>query len=114
MTVRRVHAAHGWILPVAAMVVSALAVGAAAGWLVWDEPITRWMVDSRTEALNDFFRRVSFLGSTPVVVVVSLLAAAASWRRCPRLADRDPRRPRRPTVGRGVPQGARRSRAPRR
>ena len=86
MTVRRVHAAHGWILPVAAMAVSALAVGAAAGGLVWDEPIARWMVDSRTEALNDFFRRVSFLGSTPVVVVVSLLAALASWRRCPRLA----------------------------
>jgi membrane-associated phospholipid phosphatase len=86
MTVRRVHTAHGWILPVAAMVVSAIAVGAVAGWLVWDEPITRWMVESRTEAVNDFFRRVSFLGSTRVVVVVSLLAAAASWRRCPRLA----------------------------
>jgi membrane-associated phospholipid phosphatase len=86
MTVRRLHAAYGWILPVAAMVVSAFAVGAVAGWLVWDEPITRWMVDSRTEAANDFFRHVSFLGSTRVVVVVSLLAAAASWRRCPHLA----------------------------
>jgi membrane-associated phospholipid phosphatase len=86
MTLRRVHAAHGWILPVAAIVVSVLAVGAAAGWLVWDEPITRWMVDSRTEAWNDLFRRISFLGSTKVVVVVSLAAAAASWRRCPRLA----------------------------
>ena len=86
MTVRRVDAAHGWILPLAGMVVSATAVGAAAGWLPWDEPITRWMVDSRTEGVNDFFRRVSFLGSTPVVVVVSLTAAAVAWRRCPRLA----------------------------
>jgi membrane-associated phospholipid phosphatase len=86
MTVRRVHAAHGWILPVAGMVVAALAVGALGGWLVWDEPVTRWIVDSRTDWWDDFFRRVSFLGSTPVVVVVSLLAAAASWRRCPRLA----------------------------
>jgi len=86
MTVRRVHAAHGWILPLAGMVVSAIAVGAAAGWLPWDEPITRWMVDSRTEGVNAFMRRVSFFGSTPVVVGVSLVAAAVSWRRCPRLA----------------------------
>jgi undecaprenyl-diphosphatase len=86
MTVRSIHAAHGWILPIAAMVVSALAVGAVGGWLFWDAPITRWMVDSRTAGLNDFFSRVSFLGSTKVVVTVSLAAAALSWRRCPRLA----------------------------
>ena len=86
MTVRSIHAAHGWILPIAAMVVSALAVGAVAGWLFWDEPITRWVVDSRTSTLNEVFSRVSFLGSTKVVVAVSLAAAALSWRRCPRLA----------------------------
>jgi undecaprenyl-diphosphatase len=31
-------------------------------------------------------RRVSFLGSTPVVLTVSVLAALVAWRRCPRLA----------------------------
>ena len=86
MTVRRIHAAHGWILPAASILFSVLAVGAAAGWLVWDEPITRWTVDSRTPTLDDFFRRVSFLGSTRVVVVISAAAAAVTWRRCPRLA----------------------------
>jgi membrane-associated phospholipid phosphatase len=86
MTVGRVHAAQQWILPCAAILVSALAVGAAAGWLFWDEPITRWVVDARTSSLNAVFRRISFFGSTRVVVVVTLVAAALSWRRCPRLA----------------------------
>jgi membrane-associated phospholipid phosphatase len=86
MTVGRVHAAHQWILPCAAILVSALAVGAVAGWLFWDEPITRWVVDARTADLNAVFRRISFLGSTRVIVVVTLIAAALSWKRCPRLA----------------------------
>ncbi len=86
MTVGRMHAAHQWVLPVAAILVSVLAVGAAGGWLVWDEPITRWVVDSRTPGRNDFFRRISLFGSTRIVVVVSLVAAAVTWRRCPRLA----------------------------
>ena len=86
MTVGRIHAAQDWILPAAAILVSVLAVGAAGGWLFWDQPVTNWMVEARTSGLSAFFRRVSFLGSTRVVVVVSLLAAALSWRRCPRLA----------------------------
>ena len=86
MTVGRVHAAQQWILPCAAILVSALAVGAAAGWLFWDEPITNWVVDLRTSDLNAVFRRISFMGSTRVIVVVTLVAAALSWRRCPRLA----------------------------
>jgi membrane-associated phospholipid phosphatase len=86
MTVGRVHAAHQWILPCAGILVSALAVGAVAGWLFWDEPITSWVVDHRTADLNAVFRRISFLGSTRVIVVVTLLAAALSWKRCPRLA----------------------------
>jgi membrane-associated phospholipid phosphatase len=86
MTVKRVHAAHSWILPAAALLVAALAIGAFEGWLFWDEPITNWLVDHRTEALNDFFRRVSFFGSTYVVFAVSLAAAALSWRRCRPLA----------------------------
>jgi membrane-associated phospholipid phosphatase len=86
MTVGRVHAAHQWILPCAAILVSLLAVGAVAGWLFWDEPITRWVVDARTSDLNAVFRRISFMGSTRVIVVVTLFAAALSWKRCPRLA----------------------------
>jgi membrane-associated phospholipid phosphatase len=86
MTVKRVHAAHGWILPTAAVLFAALAIGAIQGWLFWDEPITNWLVDHRTEALNNFFRRVSFFGSTYVVFAVSLAAAALSWRRCRPLA----------------------------
>lgn len=86
MTVARVHAAHQWILPCAGIMVAVLAVGATAGWLVWDEPITSWVVDARTSELNAMFRRISFLGSTRVIVGVTLLTAALSWRRCPRLA----------------------------
>jgi membrane-associated phospholipid phosphatase len=86
MTVKRVHAAHRWILPTAAVLFVALAIGAMAGWLFWDEPITNWLVDNRTEALNTFFRRVSFFGSTYVVFAVSLAAAGLSWRRCRPLA----------------------------
>ena len=86
MTVGTVHAAHQWILPTAAILFSVLAVGAAAGWLFWDEPITTWAVEARTSGLNALFRRVSFLGSTKVVIVVTLVAAALTWRRCPRLA----------------------------
>ena len=86
MTVGRMHAAHRWILPAAAILVALLAIGAVGGWLFWDEPITNWVVEARTPALNHFFRRVSFLGSTRVVVVVTLAAAALTWRRCPRLA----------------------------
>ena len=64
MTVGRMHAAHRWILPAAAILVAVLAVGAVGGWLFWDEPITNWVVEARTPALDHFFRRVSFLGST--------------------------------------------------
>lgn len=86
MTMARVHAVHRWMLPVASIVFSTLAVLAAADALPWDRPITNWVVDARTSALESFFRRVSFLGSTPVVLAVAALAALAAYRRCPRLA----------------------------
>lgn len=86
MTMARLAAAQRWLLPLAAVVFGALAVGALGGWLVWDEPLTRAAVDARTSGLDDLFRRISTLGSTKVVVVVSLLAAALSAKRCPRLA----------------------------
>jgi hypothetical protein len=51
--------------------------------LPWDKPIFNWVIDSRSTTLA---RRVSFFGSTPVVFVVSGLAALVAWQRCPRLA----------------------------
>jgi len=86
MTMGRVHAGQRWILPVAAVVFVALAIGAMAGWLFWDEPITRWVVDARTSGLDAFFRRASFMGSTLVVLTVSAVAAVMAWPRCSRLA----------------------------
>jgi undecaprenyl-diphosphatase len=86
MTMGRVHATQRWILPVGAIVFVALAIGAMGGWLFWDEPITRWVVDARTSGLDAFFRRVSAMGSTRVVLAISVVAAAVAWRRCPRLA----------------------------
>jgi undecaprenyl-diphosphatase len=86
MTLARVAAKQRWILPAAVILFAALGVGAVAGVLVWDEPITRWIVDSRTAELNEVFLRLSFLGSTKVVILVSALAALLAARRCPRLA----------------------------
>ena len=86
MTMARVGARWRWILPTAAVVFGVLAFGAMAGWLVWDEPITRWVIDARTSGFDALFRRVSFLGSTRVVLTVSAVAAILTWRRCPRLA----------------------------
>jgi undecaprenyl-diphosphatase len=86
MTMARVAAAQRWLLPAAAAVFGALGIGALAGWLFWDGPITRFVVDSRTSATDDFFLFVSGLGSTRNVIVVSAVAAALASRRCPRLA----------------------------
>jgi undecaprenyl-diphosphatase len=86
MTLGRVTAAQRWILPAAAVVVATLGLGAVAGVLVWDEPITRLMVASRSADLNQMFLDLSFLGSTKVVFAVSAIAALLAARRCPRLA----------------------------
>ena len=86
MTMARASVRWRWILPTAAVVFGVLALGAMAGWLVWDEPITRWVIDARSPGLDALFRRVSFLGSTRVVLSVSAVAAVVAWRRCPRLA----------------------------
>jgi undecaprenyl-diphosphatase len=86
MTLTRVAAKQRWVLPTVAIVFAALGVGAAAGVLLWDEPITRWIVDARSPALNEVFLRLSFLGSTKVVIVVSVVAALLAAWRCPRLA----------------------------
>ena len=86
MSMRRVHHRHGWVLPLASMVFSILAVLVKLDLTAWDEPITDWVVDHRTESLDRFFRSISFLGSTKVVLVVAALAALYACNRCPRLA----------------------------
>ena len=54
--------------------------------LPWDRPVTDFLVELRTPWLDTVVRKISFLGSTRVVILVAGLAALASWRRCPRLA----------------------------
>ncbi len=86
MTMTRVHARVGWLLPLVAIVFTLLALGAATESLPWDEPITDAAVDARTEGRNDAARAVSRVGSTPVVLVVAAFAAAFAWTRCRPLA----------------------------
>ena len=75
MTLGRVTARHRWLLPTALVLFVVLTAGAIFNTLPWDEPITRWMVDARTPWLDGIVRRVSFLGSTPVVLTVAAVAA---------------------------------------
>ncbi len=80
------HARYPWVLPGAVILVALLAIGATFNWLFWDQPVTDFLVGHRTDALNGVFKRVSWFGSTKVVIVVAAVAALAAWRRCPRLA----------------------------
>jgi undecaprenyl-diphosphatase len=86
MTLARVTSRHRWLLPAAAGAFLLLAVGALLGALPWDRPITDLAVDARRPWLDDIVRRISFLGSTKVVLTVAAVLALVSWRRCPRLA----------------------------
>jgi undecaprenyl-diphosphatase len=86
MTLARVTARHSWLLPVALVAFLLLTAGAVFNTLPWDEPITRWVVDNRTPWFDAIVRRISFLGSTPVVLSVAAVGAALSAKRCPRLA----------------------------
>jgi undecaprenyl-diphosphatase len=86
MTMARLNARHAWILPVTAVLLVLLAVGAAFDALPWDKPIFDAVVDARTPWLETAARRVSFFGSTPVVFTVAAIAALLAWPRCPRLA----------------------------
>ncbi len=85
-TLGRATAGRPWILPIAAALFVVLALGAIADALPWDEPLNRWVIESRTPWADRVFRRVSFMGSTPVVLTVAAAAALVAWRRCPRLA----------------------------
>lgn len=86
MTLGRITDVQRWVLPLAALVFGLLGFGAMTGLLVWDGPITNWVVASRSTGVDDVFRELSFLGSTKVVLLVSAIAALLAARKCPRLA----------------------------
>ena len=86
MTLARITQVQRWVLPAAVALFGALGIGAIAGVLVWDGPITSWVVASRSSGIDDLFRELSFLGSTKVVLLISAIAALLAARRCPRLA----------------------------
>jgi undecaprenyl-diphosphatase len=62
----------------------ALAAAIQQGWLLLrlDGPIERYVVANRTSLLDVVFRRISFLGSTVVVLAGGAALAALAWRRC--------------------------------
>jgi undecaprenyl-diphosphatase len=64
----------------------ALAVGARFGWLFWDHEVSEEVFEARTGWLDTLALRVSWMGSTPVVITVAAILAVVAWRRCPRLA----------------------------
>jgi membrane-associated phospholipid phosphatase len=86
MTLGRITDVQRWVLPLAACVFGVLGIGAFTGLLVWDRPITNWVVASRSSGVDAVFRDLSGLGSTKVVLLVSAIAALLAARRCPRLA----------------------------
>lgn len=86
MTLRRMHAERGWILPFAGAAFLLLAAGAYFDALPWDRPITNAAIDARSAWRDDLARIVTTFGSTKVVLAVAALSSAAAWRRCPRLA----------------------------
>ena len=73
-----------------ALLLVALAVAASVAngqtLLTWDEPIQRAVESSRTADLDQFFRTMSRLGSTVIVLALGGLGALFTWRRCPAVA----------------------------
>ena len=87
MTLRRVGDRHRWVLPAALTVFVVLGTRRPAQRpAVGQARSPNFLVDLRTPWLDTIVRKISFLGSTRVVILVAGLAALASWRRCPRLA----------------------------
>jgi undecaprenyl-diphosphatase len=86
MTLARVEARVRWLLPAVAVAFVALAVAVVADRVPWDRAVHDWVVAHRSGGRDELARRVSWFGSTYVVLSVSAVAALASWRRCPRLA----------------------------
>jgi undecaprenyl-diphosphatase len=58
------------------------AVDGGSALLRVDEPIERFVVTHRSAWLDEVFRRISFFGSTPVVLVGGLILAVVAWRKC--------------------------------
>jgi undecaprenyl-diphosphatase len=73
-----------------AVLFCALAVAAAmdhgVALLIWDEPIQRFVESARTPWLDDFFLKVSLLGSTKVVLALGPAMALLALTRCRALA----------------------------
>ena len=86
MTLARVQTRVPWLVPVVAVAFVVLAVAAAVDRVPWDRAIGDWVVDQRSPWKNTLAERVSWFGSTYVVLALSGLAALLAWRRCPRLA----------------------------
>jgi membrane-associated phospholipid phosphatase len=86
MTLGRVDARARWLLPTVAATFVGLALAVVLDRVPWDESIHRWVLEQRSPWRDTLARRVSWFGSTYVVLTVSGIAAALSWRRCPRLA----------------------------
>lgn len=62
----------------------AIAAVVSGGWLLRkvDEPIERFVIDHRTEWLDVVFRRISYFGSTIVVLIGGAVLAILAWRKC--------------------------------
>jgi undecaprenyl-diphosphatase len=74
------------LLAVLATLFVALAVAARVDGgsllLTWDEPIQRAVESNRGAAADTLFLRLSFLGSTKVVLVLGAVLTVLAWRRC--------------------------------
>jgi len=86
LTLRHVEARARWLLPVAALAFVVLAVLARFDALPWDRPITNWVVDHRTPALDHLAEKVTWFGSNHVVFPVAAACALVAWPRCRPLA----------------------------
>lgn len=86
LTPAGVFAGRQRLLVVLAVLFAGLAIAAftsrGALLLTWDEPIQRAVESARTSLADDVFRRISFLGSTKVVLALGVVLAAVAWRRC--------------------------------
>ena len=86
ITLAEIHRRWGWLLPSVTVLFVLLAIGAATNRLPWDETVNDWVLDNRSGWRDTIALRVSWFGSTFVVLTVSTIAAGLAARRCPSLA----------------------------
>ena len=77
MTLRQVDARARWLLPAVALTFVGLALAVVLDRVPWDDAIHEWVIDHRSPWRDTLARRVSWFGSTYVVLSVSAIAAAA-------------------------------------